>query len=156
MQIWERKKKKKRAIKRIKTSLERGPEAASSSRTRSPVAMWGTPRRLDRRLAYVPLPTPGEPKKTHCMFRSLGSLTERLGLGPNRGLYGEAPWELGSGAMPEYKHRLMRETEESDVNEGFDRRVKAAIEMPKFAERWERDWESWLEVRSVWFYAAQP
>lgn len=29
----------------------------------------------------------------------------------------------------------MRETEESDVNEGFDRRVKAAIEMPKFAER---------------------
>ena len=41
--------------------------------------------------------------------------------------------------MPEYKHRLMRETEENDLNEGFDRRVKAAIEMPKFAERWERD-----------------
>lgn len=47
----------------------RDPEEASSSRTRSPVEIWGTPSKFDSLLAYVPLPTPGQPKNTHCTLR---------------------------------------------------------------------------------------
>lgn len=64
-------KQNQRKIKRL-TWEERGPRAESSWRTRSPVAMWGTPRRLERRAAYVPLPTPGQPRNTHWTFLPLG------------------------------------------------------------------------------------
>lgn len=36
--------------------------------------MWGTPRRFESLLAYVPLPTPGHPRKTHCTFLSAAPL----------------------------------------------------------------------------------
>lgn len=63
-----------KARKRMRTCWARGPEELSSSRTRSPVAMWGTPRSCESRLAYVPLPTPGQPRKTHWTFLSPRSL----------------------------------------------------------------------------------
>lgn len=71
-------------LKTLMTWWARGPEEESSSRTRSPVAMWGTPRRVESLEAYVPLPTPGQPRNTHWTFLSLTSRCKGRGFWPSR------------------------------------------------------------------------
>lgn len=71
-------------LKTLRTWWARGPEEESSSRTRSPVAMWGTPRRVESLDAYVPLPTPGQPRNTHRTFLSLTSRCKGRGFWPSR------------------------------------------------------------------------
>lgn len=71
------------SLSKQRTCFDRGPLEESSSRTRSPVAMCGTPRRAVSRLAYVPFPTPGHPRNTHWTFLPLGSMR---GVGQDWGL----------------------------------------------------------------------
>ena len=50
--------------KGLRTSLPSEEPLLISARTRSPAAMCGTPSCAATRVAYVPLPTPGGPRKT--------------------------------------------------------------------------------------------
>ncbi len=63
------KKKDQRDRQTWQTCLAMGVAYESSCRTRSPIAMWGTCNSFASLLAYVPLPTPGHPRNTHCTPR---------------------------------------------------------------------------------------
>ncbi len=67
------KKKDQRDRQTWQTCLAMGVAYESSCRTRSPIAMWGTCNSFASLLAYVPLPTPGHPRNTHCTPRPCSS-----------------------------------------------------------------------------------